>query len=74
MKLLAIQYSSQKHHIYECCKASFKDFCKEIFDKKNYDYILVEYANRLFILEATTNGEYTRTEIEYHPLRHLLNT
>jgi|TARA_R110000868_G_scaffold60526_2_gene184733 hypothetical protein len=50
-----------------------KSTIKEMLFIDNHDYILVNYNKQLFVCEKSSDSEYTRRIIIYHPLMNELN-
>ena len=51
-----------------CIKQSVHD----CLFKEQYDYVVLSYNGKLFVCEKSTDTQYARYEVPYHPLYHAL--
>lgn len=82
-KLLAVKYPSFKDnscHVFNINNSSQIKNTINItlfnqFESERYDYCLVNYNNKLYIIEPIdiSKATYSRKEISYHPQSHLVS-
>lgn len=87
-KVLAVKYPSSVdrvksntdhlHSVYDVEDSDVKVKLGELLFNLNslfrYNYCLIKYSQRLFVIEATDYDKniYSRKEVSYHPLAHML--